>query len=306
MASHREYDPLWSHGTSAPEGVRGNAGALTGGGTHLARRITEAVNERNPKGCLIPRRISKSVSASAVLFLLASRRTGPSGAGEPCVLLNKRSGRVRQPGDLCFPGGRISPRLDALLARVLRWPFFPLERWPYWTEWRRLRPREGRRLALLLATSMRESFEEMRLNPLGVRFLGPMPSQNLPMFGRVLYPMVGWIDRQRRFFPNWEVEKVVCIPLRELLDPERYACYRLHFDARPGDPRRGRIQDFPCFRHRGEEGEEILWGVTYRIVMAFLDIVFGFWPPPPEALPVVHGTLDGNYLYGPGGRDRGS
>jgi hypothetical protein len=189
--------------------------------------------------------------------------------------------------------------LDAVIARILQWPFLPLARWPYWRDWRRRRPRESRRLAVLLATSIRESLEEMRLNPLDVRFLGPMPAQDLTMFDRVLYPMVGWIKRQQRFYPNWEVERVLYVPLEELLDPGRYARYRLSFDARPGDDRRGLVQDFPCFHHRGRGGEEILWGATYRIVMGFLEIVFGFRPPPPAALPVVSGILDGDYLYGP-------
>jgi len=51
-----------------------------------------------------------------------------------------------------------------------------------------------------------------------------MPSEDLLLFRRVLYPMVAWINRQKRFLPNWEVEKIVYVPLRELLNPESYAC----------------------------------------------------------------------------------
>ena len=69
----------------------------------------------------------------------------------------------------------------------------------------------------------------MRLNPLGIQFLGPLPSESLVMFHRVLYPMVGWIARQRHFFPNWEVEKIIRVPLEDLLQPENYACYRINF-----------------------------------------------------------------------------
>jgi len=34
--------------------------------------------------------------------------------------------------------------------------------------------------------------------------------------------------------------------------------------------------------------------------MVFLEIVFGFNPPDIDSLPVVHGTLDENYLTGNG------
>ena len=80
-------------------------------------------------------------------------------------------------------------------------------------------------MALLLAASLREGLEEMRLNPLGVEFLGALPLQRLVMFKREIYPFVGWVGRQRRFFPNWGVTDIVYIPLGTFLDPKRYARY---------------------------------------------------------------------------------
>ena len=41
---------------------------------------------------------------------------------------------------------------------------------------------------LLFAASIRESFEEMGLNPFGVQFLGPLPPQRLVMFHREIFP----------------------------------------------------------------------------------------------------------------------
>jgi hypothetical protein len=136
----------------------------------------------------------------------------------------------------------------------------------------------------------------MRLNPLGVKFMGPLPSQELMMFGRILYPLVGWIKRQKHFFPNWEVEKIVYVPLKNLLKPENYVCYRLCFLGR--NEREGPVQDFPAFLHRGKQGDEVLWGVTYRIVTVFLKMVFGFEPPPMNTLSVVCGTRGENYYDG--------
>lgn len=194
----------------------------------------------------------------------------------------------------------MTPRLDPFIGRLLSLPGLPLARWPYWSAWRRSKPREARRLSLLLATGLREGFEEMRLNPLGVRVLGPLPAQNLTLFHRVIYPMVGWVQRQTRFLPNWEVERIVYVPLRHLLDPERYARYRLRFEVRRarGEHHVEEIQDFPCFIHHGRRGREMLWGATYRIVTVFLERVFAFRPPELEALPVVHGVLNREYLDG--------
>ncbi len=231
---------------------------------------------------------------SAVLFLLGA---GPN--GEPLLILNKRSGRVRQPGDLCCPGGGISPAIDCLLARWLRLPVTPLSRWPLGAWWRRHRRTDFPKLALLLATALREGFEEMRLNPFGVRFLGPMTVQHLVMFKRAIYPLVGWVNRQQRFFPNWEVEEIVRIPVAELLDPNNYARYRISFKndfpGAAGIPNR----DMPCFVHRHNGHDELLWGATYRITEQFLKTVFGHVPPSLESLPIIHRRLGRQYLEGP-------
>jgi len=259
------------------------------------RCIERRLEAANRVGRLFPGGLTRDLTTSAVLFTVGP---APFGAfrDDPCLILNKRSQRVKQPGDLCFPGGRTAPRLDCWLSKVLQLPLSPLTRWPGWPAWRRERPREARRLALLLATGLRESFEEMRLNPFGVSFLGPLPSHSLEIFQRVIYPMVGWVGWQKRFRPNWEVEKVVCIPLRHLLQYSRYACYRVEMQGleavRPGKL----VEDFPCFVHEDGGQRELLWGATYRIVMLFLEVVFNYSPPPERVLPVIHGVLKGSYF----------
>jgi hypothetical protein len=51
----------------------------------------------------------------------------------------------------------------------------------------------------------------------------------------------------------------------------------------------------------------VLWGVTYRIVTAFLEMVFGFCPPHVASRPVIYGALDQQYLIGtPGGGSLGA
>ncbi|MBI9082104.1 MAG: CoA pyrophosphatase [Desulfobacterales bacterium] len=257
---------------------------------HIARRLNGAVGPED----VLPEPGKNPPVPSVVLFLL-----GPPWARAergPCLILNKRSAQVRQPGDLCCPGGGISPRLDGGLARLLRLPGSPLARWPHWRRWQRRWPDPSGRLALHLATALREAAEEMRLNPLGVRFLGPMRPQRLVMFRRVIYPMVGWVGGQRRFLPNWEVERIVRIPLGQLLEARRYARYRFRMEAGG----RRHVQDFPCFRLAGPDGRDVLWGATYRIAVQFLETVFDFSPPLMETLPVVYGSMDSHYMTGRG------
>ncbi|MFO7601795.1 MAG: hypothetical protein R6X27_18610 [Candidatus Desulfacyla sp.] len=281
---------------------------LLGDASALCTQILRVLHEKSGDASLFPDRVSASPSASAVLLLLGRGPGRPGLSPEPCLIFNKRSIKVKQPGDLCFPGGRMAPGSDIYLSRILRLPLFPLARWPYWQHWRRLRPTEARRLSFLLAASLREALEEMRLNPLGVTFLGPLPRQKLEMFDRVIYPMAGWIGRQKRFFPNWEVEKIVHISIRDLLIPDGYGCYRLQMGPRPQNrPVAGQRQgtppvtrDFPCFMHQKGNEREVLWGATYRITMLFLDLIFGFTPPPVKALPIIEGALDDAYITGPG------
>jgi 8-oxo-dGTP pyrophosphatase MutT (NUDIX family) len=237
---------------------------------------------------------------SAVLFLLGLPDDTKAFSAEPGLILNKRSLKVKQPGDLCFPGGRISVRLDAGLAKLLYLPGSPLTRWPFWPEWKKHKPQVARRLALLFAAGLRESFEEMGLNPFNVQFLGSMPPQRLIMFRREIYPLICWIPRQKQFRTNWEVEKVVFIPLRNVLNPAYYARYRLQMNTPDQSRQDPGLDDFPCFVHAHKGESEVLWGATFRITMIFLETVFRFKPPDIESLPVVHGTLDKNYFTGNG------
>mgnify|MGYP001813463654 CR=1 FL=1 len=237
-------------------------------------------------------------TSAGVLMLLGQKRAGTDLGKGPCIVLNKRSLKVRQPGDLCFPGGSMAPHIDPYLAHFFSLPFASLGLWRQWGNWKKNHTRQAKLLSILWATGLRESFEEMRLNPFGLRFLGPLPPQSLVMFRRTIYPMVGWIKRQKRFFPNWEVEKVLYVPLLDLLNPNYYGRYRLRMGPNPGQGGIESVKDFPCFQLQTQNGKEILWGATYRITIDFLESVFDFKPPAIQTPMVIEGTLDETYLNG--------
>lgn len=229
-----------------------------------------------------------SPDAAGVLFLLHRER--PS--AEPALLLTKRSARVRQPGDLCCPGGS-RHRVDVPLGLLLRLPGSPLRRSPGWELSIGGERARARLLSRYWACALRETWEEIGLSPFGVQFLGPLPVRRLAMFRRTILPLVGWIDGPRRFRLNWEVNRLVPLPLPDLMDPGRYAVYRLEGgDAAP--------RLYPCFLAREPAGDEVLWGATYFIAVAFLERAFGFRPPQEEERPEVTGTLAPDYATGSG------
>lgn len=237
--------------------------------------------------------------ASVVLFILSDGGfCGCRKGGEPCLILNKRSAQVRQAGDLCCPGGGLSWRIDRLFATLLKLPGLPMRRWRLGGIRKGDYGRAGRVMSLLLAAGLREAWEEMRLNPLRFKVLGVLPPQQLVMFDRVIYPIVGWASPQI-YKPNWEVARIVPICLRDLIDPARYGRFRpmIASSAATG-PQPLRSYEFPCFIHEGAEGPEMLWGATYRIVLDFLELVYDFVPPGNNRLPLVHHALDKTYLNG--------
>jgi hypothetical protein len=261
------------------------------------QKIQHALSTQQIRYESLPGNPHNTSKPSSVLFLMGDH-CGEGNPDGPCLILTKRSEKVRQPGDLCCPGGGVSLRRDALLAHLLNIPGSPMARWPYWQRFRHQFPREASGLGLFFAAGLRECYEEMRINPLRVTFLGPLPTQELAMFHRQIYPMACWIDGQKRFSPNWEVEKPIHIPLKDLLNPNKYVRYRLRSETPRPQWDDAVVRDFPCFQHETCDGVEHLWGATFRITITFLELVFGFSPPDIDTLPVVHGLLNRNYLAG--------
>ncbi|MGA3112854.1 MAG: CoA pyrophosphatase [Syntrophobacteraceae bacterium] len=238
------------------------------------------------------------VRTSSVLLLLGSLSSGEDGIPEICVILNKRSKEIKQAGDLCCPGGAIE-KLDHFLARLLAFRGSSLSRWPYWSEFKTAQPQNAQFLSLLYAAGLREAWEEMGLNPFGLTFLGPLPTQCLVLFRRSVHPMVAWVSNQKQFRLSREVERIVPFPLRALLNPFNYALYRRNVPPNLEWRFKGSTVEFPCFIYKIAERAELLWGATFRIVTQFLEMIFGFRVPDIEKLPLVPATLDEEYMIGP-------
>jgi len=225
--------------------------------------------------------------------------TGPSGDdGDLSFLLSKRSAAVSQSGDLSGPGGKLEPFYDRLLRFCIVRGLLPLMR----GDARRHAERRGKipfdTITLFLANAVRESWEEIRLSPFNLRFLGPLPPRTLLMFTKTIFPMVGLIKKRWAVRASREVDKLVEIPLDAFYHEENYALLSIQA---PGDAAggAGNEKGFPCLMHRDSDGEEeILWGATFGIIISFLGIVFDFTLPaiPPER--IITRPLRPDYLGG--------
>ena len=215
---------------------------------------------------------------------------------QPCLILNKRSQMVRQSGDLCYPGGGIQA-LDSVLSKFIGLPGMPLAQKPFRWNGRPAVKTISSLIRVFFTTSLREAWEEMRLNPFRVSFLGALPTQRLVMFERTIQPMVAWIEPGQHFKPNWEVDRIVYIPLKKLFNPDHYGRFQLAVRQKGKTPS-AQQKEYPCFIHKGRAADEMLWGASYRMTMDFLRLVFDFKPPDPQHLPVFKGRLEEDYLKG--------
>ena len=263
----------------------------------LRERVISTLSQRCSLETLFHDTECRAVRTSSVLLLLGERAAEEGGIPEACVILNKRSKNVTQPGDLCCPGGA-TEKSDRILARLLSLRGSILSRWPCWKELKEIEPQNAEFLSLLYAAGIRESWEEMRLNPLALTFLGPLPSQCLILFKRVIHPLVAWVSYQKEFTLSWEVERIVWFPLRALINPYNYGVYRMYVPPHLEWRFRGKLVDFPCFIYKNRGQAELLWGATFRIVTMFLETIFGFSIPDLKKLPMVPATIGDEYIQG--------
>lgn len=157
---------------------------------------------------------------SAVLVALAE---GPDG---PEVLLTRRAQHLRNHrGEISFPGGRLDPGED---------------------------PVHG---------ALREAFEEVMLPPDDVEVVAELAHLNTVVSRSYIVPIVGRLRERRPLVPNpHEVDRVLLVPLRELVRPDTYR------EERWGTP----PLDRPI--HFFELDDETIWGATGRILHDLLTL----------------------------------
>ena len=243
----------------------------------------------------------ESFAGGGILLPLYFREEGDwgeAGPGEYVFLLNKRSKQVLQPGDLCAPGGGIHLFLDSFTQKILQFRLLPGVGGPGL----KLAKKRGKevydKILFLLGNALRESWEELRLSPFNVEFLGPLPTYSLSSRRWIIFPLVGRVKRSWQPKLSWEVEKIVPIPLAAFLNPQNYAIYSLEVPEKLVAQGIPSPWEFPCLVHREKGEEEILWGATFKVIQTFFQIVFHFPFPSPDPRRVIRRPLASNYLTG--------
>jgi peroxisomal coenzyme A diphosphatase NUDT7 len=184
---------------------------------------------------------SEKFSKYAVLLPLIQKADGLH------VLFEVRSLELRrQPGEICFPGGRIDPK-DA--------------------------DEKG--------AAIRETVEELGIKKENITGVFPLDFMLSP-FGMIVYPFVGFINKPEKIQPNpSEVGGIFTVPLSFFMNtkPE---IYQLNFKVEP--ERNFPFNLIPGgekynWRARGLDeyfytyGEKVIWGLTAKILSHFVEIL---------------------------------
>ncbi|MGM7637029.1 NUDIX hydrolase [Bacillus sp. Hm123] len=163
------------------------------------------------------------------------------------LLFQVRSFQMRkQPGEVCFPGGRIE-ELDK-------------------NE---------------LHTAIRETSEELGIQQSDITQTFPLDFIVSP-FGTIIYPFVGSLPSEDKLLPNRdEVEQIFTVPLDYLLhySPKKYD---IHFKVEPeenfpfdlivgGENYNWQTRKMDEYFYLYED--KIIWGLTARVLKHFLDLI---------------------------------
>lgn len=184
---------------------------------------------------------SERFSKYAVLLPLLQKEDGIH------VLFEVRSLELRrQPGEICFPGGRIDAQdIDERDAAI------------------------------------RETVEELGINKKDITDVFPLDYMISP-FGMILYPYVGYINNPEKIQPSpAEVGEIFTVPLSFLIhnEPEIYRVSlkaepeeNFPFELIPGGEKynwRARGMDEYFYRYGGKT----IWGLTARILAHFIELI---------------------------------
>lgn len=123
-----------------------------------------------------------------------------------------------------------------------------------------------------VACALRETDEEMGVDPAGVRLLGRLPDR-VSIAGFRVAVIVGRIDPDGVYrLREAEVAEAFEVPYERTLEPARWS-------FRDTTSSRARFRRVPYF----DSGRHVVWGLTGIILRDFVRIVGGFDPPDSGA-----------------------
>ena len=167
--------------------------------------------------------------------------------GEVHILFEVRSHQLRsQPGDICFPGGRIDKNDESEKDAAVR-----------------------------------ETMEELGIGRKQISDIFPLDYIVSP-FGMIVYSFAGIIDPDVEFRPNPpEVDSLFTVPLSFFLEKDPKV-YRVNFDIQPeesfpydliagGENYNWRTRQVDEYFYIYED--KVIWGLTAKILTHFMEII---------------------------------
>ncbi len=208
---------------------------IAGGGVMDINNILGQLSEKEP-GIMG----MEDFKRSAVLIPLVNIN------GDTHILFEVRSMKLRtQPGDICFPGGRIDPTDPT-----------PME------------------------CAIRETTEELGINKENIVDVTPIDYIVSDM-GRIIYPYVGELQHIDEITPNEEVGDYFTVPLSHFLNttPESY---KVNFKVIPeenfpfdlivgGEDYNWKVRHINELFYRYED--RVIWGLTAKILTHFIKLI---------------------------------
>ncbi|WP_226582019.1 NUDIX hydrolase [Halobacillus litoralis] len=168
--------------------------------------------------------------------------------GEVHVLFEVRSHQLRrQPGEICFPGGKIDPHDPT--------------------------PKQA---------AIRETEEELGIHRDDLSYVHPLDYLISP-FGMIVYSFAGYVDVEEEDLnknPD-EVREVFTVPLSFFMENDPRIHY-VHFEAQPEENFPYELipggENYNWRTRQLEEyfyiyGDKVIWGMTARILSHFVDVL---------------------------------
>jgi 8-oxo-dGTP pyrophosphatase MutT (NUDIX family) len=122
----------------------------------------------------------------------------------------------------------------------------------------------------LLATALRETWEEVGINPADVDILGTL-DDTCSIHGYLVTPFVGvFPDHYSLKFNPQEIDKSIYVPLHHLADLSHFRTEDWTWQGR----------QYPV--HFFTYGDDEIWGMTAGILKQFLDLIFPDWQQSPR------------------------
>ncbi len=114
------------------------------------------------------------------------------------------------------------------------------------------------------ATALRETFEEVGVNPTDINIIGQLTQLYIPVSNMMVHPFVGVINFKPEFNPNTqEVERIIYAPIKQLTNPKNRSVEVITSHQK--------LITAPYFNI----SKEFVWGATAMILAELVEIING-------------------------------